>query len=248
MSKLFPAMTSKPEKIQIFSLIPCWLWVFVLFPMFLPFVGLGLWKQHEISVWLDIVYHAANGAFLLMIISGYLKEDWFMVSTDVRYYLKHVALTVGMILVVEFLLLDTLYICGFDITLLMEYLPVTEMSVSHTPSYLVSLQPIFGTVALTVFTPISVCALFYCLGFAPVCYRKPWLAYLCVAVITLIPSLIDLLWRGNGSFELYGYIVRLPIHLLACWSYQKTDNVWTPLITIAMANLLISVILPMIAF
>ena len=248
MSKLFPAMTSKPEKIQFFSLIPCWLWVFVLFPMFLPFVGLGLWEQHEISVWLDIVYHTANGAFLLMIISGYLKEDWFMVSTDVRYYLKHIALTVGMILVVEFLLLDTLYICGFDITLLMEYLPVTEMSVSHTPSYLVSLQPIFGTVALTVFTPISVCAVFYCLGFAPVCYKKPWLAYLCVAVITLIPSLIDLLWRGNGSLELYGYIVRLPIHLLACWSYQKTDNVWTPLITIAMANLLISVILPMIAF
>jgi membrane protease YdiL (CAAX protease family) len=33
----------------------------------------------------------------------------------------------------------------------------------------------------------------------------------------------------------------LPIHLLACWSYQKTDNVWTPLISLALINLLASV-------
>ena len=45
MNKLFPSMTSKPEKIQIFAIIPCWIWAFVLLPMFMPFLGLGLWEQ-----------------------------------------------------------------------------------------------------------------------------------------------------------------------------------------------------------
>lgn len=241
MKNLFPPMTSKPEKIQIFAIIPCWLWVFVLFPMFLPFVGLGVWERHEISVWLEIVYHVANGVLLLLLISGYLKEDWFMVSTGALYYLKYVALAVGLILGIELLLLGTLFLCGVDVTLLLEYLPVAEMSVSQTPLFLIELQPILGTLVLAVFAPISVCALFYCLGFAPICYKKPWLAYLCVAVITLIPSIIDLLWRGNEALELNGYLVRLPIHMLACWSYQKTDNVWTPMVTLAITNLLLSV-------
>ena len=109
MSKLFPPMTSKPEKIRIFAIIPCWLWVFVLFPMFLPFVGLGIWEQHEISVWLEIVYHVANSLLLLTVISGYLKDDWFMVTTDVGHYLKHVALTVGLIMGAELVLLGVLY-------------------------------------------------------------------------------------------------------------------------------------------
>jgi len=242
MNKIFPPMYSKPEKIQIFALIPCWLWVFVLFPMFMPFVGLGIWELSEISVWLDIVYHVANCILLLMLMSGYLKDEWFMVTTDVRYYLKHVALTVCLIVGAELVLLGALYLCGFDIVFMLEHLPVAEMSVSHTPQALIYFAPVFGTIALSIFTPISICALFYCLGFAPVCCKKPWLAYLCVAAITLIPPIIDILWRGEPS----GYLVQLPIHLLACWSYQKTDNVWTPIVTLAITNLMASIVLPIL--
>ena len=235
-------MCSKPEKIQIFALIPCWLWVFVLFPMYMPFVGLGIWELSEISVWLDIVYHVANSILLLMLMSGYLKDEWFMVTTDVRYYLKHVALTVCLIVGAELVLLGALYLCGFDTVFMLEHLPVAEMSVSHTPLALIHIEPVFGTIALSIFTPISICALFYCLGFAPVCCKKTWLAYLCVAAITLIPPIIDILWRGEPS----GYLVQLPIHLLACWSYQKTDNVWTPIVTLAITNLLASIVLPIL--
>ena len=241
-------MYSKPEKIQIFAIIPCWLWVFVLLPMFMPFLGLGLWEQWETSVWLEIGYHAANGILLLLIMISYLKEEWFMVTTDVSHYLKHVALTVALILGAELVLLGGLYISGFDITNMLENLPVTEMSVSHTPLFVIDLEPIFGTLVMSVFAPISICVLFYCLGFAPICYRKPWLAYLCIVVITLIPPAIDIIWRGDAEFVLYGYLVRLPIHLLACWSYQKTDNVWTPMISLSITNLLTSVILLVLPF
>lgn len=248
MNKLFPSMTSKPETIQIFAIIPCWIWVFVLLPMFMPFLGLGLWEQWELSVWLEIGYHIANGLLMLVIIFSYLKEEWFMVTTDVSHYLKHVMLTVGLIAGAELLLLGTLFICGVNIDDMLECLPIVEMSVSHTPLFTVELQPIFGTVALSVFAPISICALFYCLGFAPVCCHKPWLAYLCVAAITLIPPVIDILWRGEAAFVLGGYLVQLPIHLLACWSYQKTDNVWTPLLSLVITNLLASIVLPLLLF
>ena len=241
-------MYSKPEKIQIFAIIPCWFWVFVLLPMFMPFLGFGLWEQWETSVWLEIVYHVANGILFLLIILSYLKDEWVMMTTDVSHYLKHVALTVALILGAELVLLGGLYISGFDITKMLENLPVTEMSVSHTPLFVIDLEPVFGTLVMSVFAPISICVLFYCLGFAPICYKRPWLAYLCIVIITLIPPAIDILWRGIAELVLYGYLVRLPIHLLACWSYQKTDNVWTPMISLSTTNLLTSVILLVLPF
>ena len=241
-------MYSKPSTSKIIALIPCWVWVFVLFPMFMPFLGFGIWEQYELSVWLEISYHVANGIIALFIISDYLKDDWFMVTTDLRFYLKHIALTVGLVIIAEFVLLGPLTLFGFDIMNMLESLPVVEMSVSHTPLFLIELQPIIGAITLTVFAPISICALFYCFGFAPVCCRKPWLAYLCIAIITLIPPIIDILWRGGAEFVLSGYLVQLPIHLLLCWSYQKTDNVWTPLISLMVINLLASVDLHFIPF
>ena len=135
MDKIFPSMHSKPEKIHIFAIIPCWIWVFVLFPMFMPFVGLGIWEQREVSVWLEIVYHAVNGIMLFLIMFTYLKEEWFMVTTDARFYLKHVALTVGLIMGAELVLLSTLFLCGINIDYMLESLPIAEMSVSHTPLF-----------------------------------------------------------------------------------------------------------------
>jgi len=248
MDKIFPSMTSKPEKIQIFALIPSWIWVFVLLPMFMPFLGLGLWEQDEISVWLEIGYHVVNGIAMLMLMLGYLKEEWFMVTTDFRYYLKHIALTVGLAAGAELVLLGTLHLLGFNIELMLEGLPAVEMFVSHTPRLMTHLEPIFGAITASVFVPISICALFYCFGFAPVCYHKPWLAYLSIAVITLIPAIINILWRNETALALSAYFVQLPIHLLMCWSYQKTDNVWTPLGSLAAVNLLASVVLSVIPF
>lgn len=240
MKELFPSMTSKPEKFNLFARILCWICVFIAIPRFLPFMGFGIWDEVELSSWLEIGYHVASGLIMLWVIGSYLKDEWYMVTTHFRYYLKHVALTVALMVAAELWLLSALYLCGFKIESLQEGLPVVEMSVSHTPLLLVLTEPIFGTIALSVFTPISVCALFYCFGFAPVCYKKTWLAYLCVVLITLIPPIIDILWRGGASFVLSCYLAGLPIHLLACWSYQKTDNVWTPLLSLALMNLLTS--------
>ena len=243
MKKLFPDMYSKPETVRIIAIIPCWLWVFVLLPMFMPFLGLGLWDDPQYGPWLEIGYHVANSILMLMVIGSYLKDEWFMIGTKPGYYLKHSLLTVGLMLVVELVWLTTLSLCGVDILDMLQGFPVVEFFVNYTPLSLLIESQVFGTIVMVLLTPISICALFYCLGFAPVCEKKPWLAYLCIAVITLIPPAVDILWRGGASLILSTYLARLPIHLLACWVYQKTDNVWTPLVSLVLFNLLTSGIL-----
>lgn len=239
-NKIFPQMDSMPEKTKILALIPCWWVIFVLLPMFMPLAGFGLWEKLEASAWLDLFYHIASGILVLFIIGDYLKEDWFMVTTDARHYLGHVALTIGMILAANVALLTCLYIFGFDITGMLESFPITEMSISQTSLLLISTKPVFGTIALSLFSPITMCGLFYCLGFAPICSKKPWPAYLCITVITMIPPAINILWRDEIVLSICSYIVGLPIHLIACWSYQKTDNIWTPLLSLVVVNLLAS--------
>ena len=247
MSKLFPSMNSKPETIKIFLLAGGYVWIFVLVPLFMPFLGLGLWEDWENSAWLEIGYHVLNGLVMLFLIGDYLKDEWFMVTMDFRFYLKHMALTVGLMVGTTLLILGEWYVCGLNPEYLANGMPVVEMFVSHTPGFLVSLKPLFGTLALSLFSPFCICALFYCCVFAPVCCRKPWLAYVCVALVTLIPPIVNIIWRGDALYVLCAYAFNLPVHLLACWSYQKTDNVWTPLVSLMVSNLLMSVV-PMLMF
>lgn len=248
MSKLFPPMTSRPEKLQIFGVIPCMVWAFVLFPLYMPFLADGLWEQWQTSAWLEIGFHVINAGLMLLIMRSYLKEEWFMLTTDVGFYLKHVGITVGLIAITEAVLLYLPSCLGFDITYLINSLPVSEFDVIQTPLSLIDFRPVFGTVALSLFAPISVCLMIYGFCFAPLCERKPWLAYLSVALITLIPIVVDIIWRGELAIAVGAYIVRLPIHLFACWSYQKTDNVWTPMISLVITNLLSCVVLIILMF
>lgn len=248
MKKIFPTMFSKPEKIQIFALVIWWFWAFALLPMYMPFLGFGLWEKWEISVWLEICYHILNAVIVLLMLRGYLKEEWFMFIIDWRSHLKQAALTVGLIVGVELVLLGVPFLFGVNIDYMLEAFPVVELSVSHTPLFLLELEPIFGAITLSLFTPFGICALFYCVGFAPVCCKKPWVAYLCIIVITLIPSIIDILWRGDAELVMSAYFANLPVHLIACWSYQKTDNVWTPIISLSVTNLTTSIILPILLF
>jgi len=101
-------------------------WAFVLFPLYMPFLADGLWEQWQTSAWLEIGFHVINAALMLLIMRSYLKEEWFMLTTDVGFYLKHVGITVGLIAITEAVLLALPYCLGFDITYLINSLPVSE--------------------------------------------------------------------------------------------------------------------------
>ena len=74
-------------------------------------------------------------------------------------------------------------------------------------------------------------------GFAPVCRRSRWLGYLVVTVVLALPCAFDILWRGETDFMVALFILRLPMHWIACWTYQKADTVWAPVATLTVFNL-----------
>lgn len=243
MSKIFPSMHSKPEKGTFFALIPYCILSFIVIPTNLPLLGAGLWDDPTLGPWLEIGYHAVNTLLVIFLSKSYLKEEWFMVSTDFKFYLKHAALTVGLILGTEFLTLSFLAMCGVNISNMLQGLPMVDMTINHTPLSLLYHKPLFGTLTMVLLVPLSVTVLFYCFSFSPLAYKRPWLGYLSILVVTAIPPVVDIIWRGEAALTLSMYFVQLPIHLLACWSYQKTDNVWTPIGALMGTNLVLSVIM-----
>jgi hypothetical protein len=111
------------------------------------------------------------------------------------------------------------------------------MSVLGTPAWVIAQAPVVGTVCFAILTPFAVAGMFYATAFAPVCCKVRWLGYLTVAVLLLLPVGFKILWRGDAVFTMIIYLVRLPIHWIACWSYQKTSNIWVPIGTLALVNL-----------
>lgn len=242
MSKVFPSMHSKPAKYSFFVLIVYWILLIIVLPTNLPLLAAGLWERWEISAWFQIIYYLLNALILAMFMKSYLKEEWFMVTTDFRFYLKHAGLTIAMSVGIVVLTLATVYFGGVSIRHMANGLPLVEMTVSHTPLALLEYRPLFGTLAVTFCTPITMCILYYCFAFAPIAYKRPWLAYLLIPVVTVLPHIVDIIWRDGAQQALSMYLIQLPVHLLACWSYQKTDNVWTPIFTLAGTNLILSLL------
>jgi len=61
-----------------------------------------------------------------------------------------------------------------------------------------------------------------------------------MSVLVLIASFFDIYWQLGIVGALIVYIIRLPVHLFARWTYQKTDNIWTPMFALVGFNLLTS--------
>lgn len=116
--------------------------------------------------------------------------------------------------------------------------PMTEASALSLPAVILLKHPVIGMLCMVLLTPLTVSCLFYATVFAPVCANRPRLAYLAMALALMIPRIFNIWWLGNAGFEICTYLLQLPVHLLACWAYQKTDTIWAPIAAHALTNLL----------
>lgn len=105
-------------------------------------------------------------------------------------------------------------------------LPIVELDVFAFPRDWVQDVPLWATLCNLLLTPVTTACLFYATGFAPTANRKPWLAYLVVALVLLFPRACNAFNFDSLSIELILYLAQLPIHWAACWAYQKTDTIW----------------------
>lgn len=221
----------------VFCIFVYWILGIVLFPMYMPFIGYGLWDDLDAISWVEIVYHAINAVVMILAMKEYLSDAFFEVRYNTKGVLKTVATACELMLawgLISAFLSGQMWV--------IDAFPISEFSVALTAGFLVENNPVFGTVCMTLLVPFGICGLFYATGFGPVGYKNTKLAYLTVSVLLLLPSLFDILWRGETFFVIFTYALQLPVHLIACWSYQKTDCVWTPIFALAGFNLFASIV------
>jgi len=241
MSKLFPPMHADRKFSSIAGVIVCWIVTLIIVPFFLiPLATDGVWVSLEGTSWVEIIYQLIKAGVVVALLKEYFAEDFFFLKISVKEYLGHAVLAVALMVAAVAVQMVPMVKLGMPVGYLLNAFPMVDMAATFTPGYLAYVNPIFGTLCLTVTAPVSICGMFYFMGFAPACSKKTWLGYLCVAVVTFVPVLLSMMWHWDAILTLDMYLLQLPVHLIACWSYQKTENIWTPVIALAMLNLLAS--------
>ena len=117
-------------------------------------------------------------------------------------------------------------------------LPMSETEWLFFSGDLVYYNPLGGSICAIVLAPVTISCLYYCVGFVPAFNRKPWLGYVTVAAVISCVHIRNALSVSTPATELVAFAAQLPIHLLACRGLQKADNIFAPILTLSLANLL----------
>ena len=242
MKRIFPEMYDRPENFMPFAAFGYWIFAFVLIPLFMPLIGDGLWTNPKAASWLEFIYHVINALVIVGMFRPYLRDSFLNVQLDIGKFLKTVGIAVLLMLALALPLILSLALTPyfFPFPMVADAYPMNEMSIAVSSGVMVDKLPVFGTLCHVLFAPVAVVGLYYAVGFAPMCCRKSWLGYLVVTGLLMLPSAFDILWRGNAEYVVCVFLLQLPIHLIACWSYQKADTVWAPIVTLSVFNLITS--------
>lgn len=230
-------MTECPERKQVYGGISYAFFGFVLFPLLLMFCNIGYSLTREQSLWVDIVFHAVNFIAALITYFVYLRESFWNMRFYFKRFAKITAIGVGAILLVALILFDNVRRFGSSLVL-QGVLPLSEIELTHLSGAIVVSKPLLGTVFMVLLAPFTISCLFYATSFSALGTERPWLGYLATAGMLAVPRVIDALTFWVWKEQLILYLIQLPIHMIACRLYQKTDTVWAPIIALMAVNLL----------
>lgn len=238
-------MLDQPDRDAVGGAAAYGLFSYVMIPFVLFWVSYGFNGDLNFRFAGQLVHHGINFAVALWLFRDYLRDAFITVQTETAMVLR-AAVQAAVKIGIYFAALWT-FLPGrgnyFCTSLLFGALPVGEVDLLMFSIDFISISPIIASLVLILLTPVTTTCLFYAMGFAPVCYRKPWLAYVVVALVLAIPRIINslLFWGAEQEFAIY--LGQLPIHLLACRAYQKSDTVWAPVFCLMAANLIACVFL-----
>lgn len=232
-------MLDQPDKYAVGGAAAYGLFSYVLIPFVLYWVSFGFNGDPNFRFVGQFAHHGINFGVALWLFREYLQDAFLTVQTETRAVVRAVARS-AIVIVVYFIglwfVLPSLN-SPFGTNLLLGSLPIGEVDLLMFSVDFIYVSPILGSLVFILLTPVTTTCLYYAMGFAPVCYKKPWLAYVVVALVLAIPRVINsiLFWGADQEFAIY--LGQLPIHLLACRAYQKCDTVWAPIFCLITANL-----------
>lgn len=231
--KWFPMMMEHPGSAAIVIAGTYYLIAFGLAPYMMILLNYSTAYNAEWSKWIELLFHGLSFCFAAICFHAHLAESFWNVRFYFKKYITAVVICTGLILAVAAPMQYFAPHLVIDGTL-----PIFEADFLFSSGAMIYYSPILGTVCATLFAPVSVGCLFYAVGFAPGASKNRWSGYLIISLVLLIPRVLKVLYFWDLSGELIIYLMQLPIHLLACWSYQKTDTVWTPITVLSITNLI----------
>lgn len=240
MVDLFPEMYDKPDGSMVgggFGYIAA---VFGILPFFMLLFAIDLLESEVVLAWVEIAYHVLGFVVCILVYRGYLSDCLRPIREKGGHFfaVTGVCLLLSLLLMLFYFFLFTFTGSAFSSYARFYALPMAENNFLTYPMDIVLDTQIAGLLCVTVLTPVTISCLYYGSGFAPVCYERPWLAYLAVAGLLFIPRLINCMtYRWIVEMELLVYAVQLPLHFIACYAYQKTDSIWAPILILAALNL-----------
>ena len=237
-------MLDAPEGREIASGVAYWLFAFFFFPALLSLSTItSPYQPYE--AWMEIGYHVLNFVLAIIFFFRYLKDSFLLVQVNPKGVFGTAAICAAIIIVLKLAAWFASLFFGnalfYNVT--SGSLLTTEADLLFYSSGLLGAQPIWGTLCLVFLSPIATSCLLYAPIFAPLCSSRPWLAYLVMTLLLLLLnlSLAFCLWPLGEQMAIF--LVHLPVHLIACWSYQKTDTIWTPIAVHTLSNLVFAAML-----
>lgn len=241
MKKLFPMMLDAPETKSLVCSIPYWILCFFIFPFLLNFATITH-RGQPYEIWLEMGYHLLNFVLILFFFFTYLKDAFLMLQVHTGVILKTAAFCAlgAVLLKIGFFSLAMFNKNVQFINAAFGSFLITESDLLFYSTGVIYEQPVWGTLCISLLAPVTVSCLLYASVFAPICTSRPWLAYLVMAGLLLLIRLSFAFCVWPMEEEMAIYLVQLPVHMLACWSYQKTDTVWTPILMHGFSNMIMT--------
>lgn len=235
-----PNLLEAPDKLTVGASIFYALLSLFVVPYYLRLMMIGA-NGPQVLSWYEFAYHLINFIAVIMIFREYLSDAFFMfrlqlkaILAEIKFAAIGIVVVVGALYILAGLWEDTEWLslaawCA---------LPMSETEWLFFSGDLVYYNPIGGLICAIVLAPVTVSCLYYCVGFVPAFNRKPWLGYAVVAAVISCVHIRNALSVSTPAIELVAFAAQLPIHLLACRAFQKADNIFAPVLTLSLANLL----------
>ena len=241
MDKWFPEMYDRPENGSIAASGVYWVVCYFMIPFVTIFLSWVLSDDLTAYVGVDLVTYVVNFLCMLALFRAYLSDSFLEAQLNLPRFLKTLLVSAVLILVVEI----GLVLWGFrwNVPGILWAYPISETSVIASTSAVIIGNPLLGTLCMTVLTPVTVSCMFYATVFAPLATKNPKQAYIVTAALLLLPRLLGSWWLRDGMYDLSIYLLQLPVHLIACWSYQKANTAWAPIVSLSITNLLMCLLL-----
>lgn len=235
MSKKVTYMSECPESNTIYLGASYGVFALGLLPYLLFWLTIDNNTNYSRMVWFDIGLHMLHFVVSVSIFFAFLRDSFLEVQIHTGKVLK--AAGVGAVVMIVLALVITFAGVLLQNTFLaVGTLPLTELHMFGLPEAIIHEQPIVGTLTVAILTPFTISCLYYATVFAPLYNKWPVLSYVILAAVVALPRAVYALTFWNGTEELILYLIQLPVHLIACTLYRKTDTIWVPIFTLMGAN------------